>query len=191
MLVISASRSRSVVSTGGCIGFRNVSNSLGSTNAIFLTFVIQANSWRSKGNNTLDAKGASNAGRKPPFCCRIRRFRATDVFLFTMLCRSVLYLRRRTFSCGVSRTVPLRMLCAHSQRALISSASAYSSIAFLSFALCVLFNICRQSTCLFTSLDMSVRSTQSPLAEWRAWRVPVLVIVSERKRTERRRRVGW
>ena len=44
MLVISASRSRSVVSTGGCIGFRNVSNSLGSTNAIFLTFVIQANS---------------------------------------------------------------------------------------------------------------------------------------------------
>ena len=67
--------------------------------------------------------------------------------------------------CGISRTVPLRMLCAHSEIALISSASAYSSIAFLSFALCVLFNICRQSTCLFTSLDMSVHSTQPPLVE--------------------------
>ena len=50
----------------------------------------------------------------------------------TTLCSSVLYLHRPTLSCGVSRTIPLRMLCAHSQRALISSASAYSSIALLS-----------------------------------------------------------
>ena len=37
MLVISASRSSSVVSTGVCVGVRNVSNSRGSTSAIFRT----------------------------------------------------------------------------------------------------------------------------------------------------------
>ena len=106
-----------------------------------------------------NAKGANKADRKPPFCCRIRRLLVTAVFLLAMARRSDVFLCRRTFSRGVNRTVPVRILCAHSQSALISSASAYSRIAFLSFVLCVLFNSCRQRTCLFTSLDISLCST--------------------------------
>ena len=67
MLVISESRARRVVSMGGCIGVRNVSNSRGSTNAIFLTCAIYTNSLLSSGRKTVVTSGANNAGRHPPF----------------------------------------------------------------------------------------------------------------------------
>ena len=62
---------------------------------------------------------------------------------------------QRTFSRGVNRTFHLSMLCTHSHRAVIISASAYSSVAFLSFVFFVLFSIWRQSTCLFTRPDIA------------------------------------
>ena len=49
----------------------------------------------------------------------------TALFLLTVVRRSEVYLRRRNFSCGVNRTVPLRIVCAHSQSALISSACVF------------------------------------------------------------------
>ena len=136
------------------------------------------------------AKGetrANNAGRKPPFCCIIRRLRVTVVFLLTMVRSSDVYLRSRTFSLCVSRIVLLRMLRAHLQTALISSASAYSRIDFLNFALLVMFSICRQRTCFFKSLGISTCSKLPLLAR----RMNQLIIASGRKRSERCRRVGW
>ena len=83
------------------------------------------------------ANGANNAGRNPPPCCCIsRRLLDMDNLLFAIRRSLSLYFLRRTFSRGVSRTVPLRMLCAHSHSALIRSASACSSKAFRS--LCIL-----------------------------------------------------
>ena len=84
-----------------------------------------------------------------------------DNLLFAIRRSLFLYFLRRTFSPGVNRTVPLSMLCAHSHSALIRSASAYSSMAFLSFVFFVLFSICRQRTCLFTRPDI-VRLTVAP-----------------------------
>ena len=84
-----------------------------------------------------------------------------DNLLFAIRRSLFLYFLRRTFSPGVNRTVPLSMLCAHSHSALIRSASAYSSMAFLSFVFFVLFSICRQRTCLFTRPDI-VRLTIAP-----------------------------
>ena len=155
MLVISASRSRRFTSLGGYIGVRNVSNSRGSTNAIFRTCAIYANSWLSSGRKTVVANGANNAGRKPPLCCISRRLLDTDNLLFTSRRSLFLYFLKRTFSCGVSRTVPLSILCAHSHRALIRSASACSSMAFRSFVFFVLLSIWRQRTCLFRRLDIA------------------------------------
>ena len=60
------------------------------------------------------ANGANNAGRNPPPCCCIsRRLLDMDNLLFAIRRSLSLYFLRRTFSRGVSRTVPLRMLCAH------------------------------------------------------------------------------
>ena len=81
------------------------------------------------------------------------------------MCNQYSFLRR-TFSRGVNRTGPLSMLCAHSHNALIISASAYSSMAFLSYVCFVLFSICRQITCLFTQPDiarLTVASTRHPM----------------------------
>ena len=113
------------------------------------------------------ANGANNAGRNPPPCCCIsRRLPDMDNLLFAVRRSLSLYFLRRTFSCGVSRTVPLSMLCAHSHSALIRSASAYSSMAFRSSVFFVLLSIRRQRTCLSTRLDiarLTVVPTRHPL----------------------------
>ena len=78
-----------------------------------------------------------------------------DNLLFAIRRSLSLYFFRRTYSRGVSRTVPLSMLCAHSHSALIRSASAYSSMAFRSFVFFVLLSIWRQRTCLFMRPDIA------------------------------------
>ena len=109
--------------------------------------------------------GANTAGRNPPFCCISRRLLAIDTLIFAIRRTLSLYFPRHTFSRGVSSTVPLSMLCAHSHSALIRSASAYSSMTFRSFVFFVLLSIWRQTTCLFTRPDiarMTVVPTRQP-----------------------------
>ena len=115
MLVISEFRSRRVVSISGCIGVRTVSNSRGSTNVIFITCAIYANSRPSSGRKIVVAKGANNDGRNLPFCCISRRLLDKDNLVFAIKRSFSLYFLRRT---------------------LIRSVSAFFSMAFLSFIFC-------------------------------------------------------
>ena len=114
------------------------------------------------------ANGANNAGRHPPFCCITRRLLYKDNLISAISGSLSLYFLRRTFSSGVNRTEYLSLFCAHLRRAFIRSASPrrlYSSMAFLSFVLLVLFSISRQRTCLFTRPDiaqLTVVSTRNP-----------------------------
>ena len=150
MLVISESRSCRVVSMGGFIGVRNVSNNRGSTNAIFLTCAIYANSWCSSGRKTVVANGANNAGRNPPLSDAVCPCTSSGVPSPVVLVVRFLLVR-----CVYTRTEHLS-----DQRRRIPV------LPFLALHFFVLFSIWRRRTCLFT---LACESAPRPLLSTRQW----------------------
>ena len=139
---------------------RSVSNSRGSTSAVFLVCSIYPITCLSKGIRIEPANGANRADRKPPVC-RTFLFLAVLTFFDANLRRCVLYLRSFVFCLGVNGTLPFNIFHAHSQRLHMRSLSECSRIAFRSLLFFCLCSNSRHNTCFFMRDDILLMTVQA------------------------------